>query len=423
MQANFSNRFSFFLKDDKMANIGPLLSSVPLKNCQRNGYFDDCPFIWKRFQKAGYKTLFAEDQPSHSIFKQRQTLPAFKLPPTDYYPLPFFLGAASKLQENSSDFCIGPRTRFQVMLKYLRNMASVMRQHQKPFFQFAWSTSLTHHHVNGGQWADKYLLHFLEWFYENGYFNNTMLILMSDQGMKNGPIHHQQSSSQSYFEERLPFLFFVVPPQFTMKYSMAYMNLFENKDRLITTRDIYQSLEHLLNAREEMVDGNTAVMPINGGDRTSLFLPISPFRNCDIGGVPKHLCVCNIQIEELSVLDSRVHLAANQAVKRINQLISGYPHCMSVSLSKVLKGGVILRNGESGGNNESGVRVHFTTEPGNGNFVATVVQVGGGTDGGWSVSGHIGRTDMNFTQNYCVDEESIKLYCFCLDAINVPINF
>lgn len=401
-----------------MANVGPLLSSVRLSTCQKNGSLDDCPFIWKRFKKAGYKTLFAEDQPSHSIFKQTSTSPVFKFQPTDYYPLPLFLGAVSRLQDNSSASCVGPHPALQVMLEYLQNMASVMRRHQKPFFQFAWSTSLTHHHVNGGQWADKYLLQFLEWFYQNGYFNNTILILLSDHGIKTGPIHRPQSSDQSYFEERLPFMFFLVPPQFTTKYSMAYMNLFENKDRLVTTRDVYQTLEHILNANEELEDESTSVVRGNGGHRTSLFLPVSPFRNCDKGGVPKHLCACNIRIEEISVMDSRVQLAANAAVKRINQLISGNPQCLALSLHKVTKGGVILRNGEVGGTNESGIRVHFTTEPGNRNFVATMVQVGGGKggnhgDGGWSVSGFIGRTDVNYTQSYCVDEETIKLYCVC----------
>jgi hypothetical protein len=53
---------------------------------------DDCPWIWKRFDKANYLTALVEDAPKVSAFNYKKT--GFVQQPVDFYSRPLWIAAS-----------------------------------------------------------------------------------------------------------------------------------------------------------------------------------------------------------------------------------------------------------------------------------------------------------------------------------------
>jgi hypothetical protein len=53
--------------------------------------FDECPFIWKRFDEANYLTGLVEDTPSGTMFNYYKT--GFVKQPVDFYSRPLWFAA------------------------------------------------------------------------------------------------------------------------------------------------------------------------------------------------------------------------------------------------------------------------------------------------------------------------------------------
>lgn len=98
----FTNKTEWFeikgytrVGSNSFANLFPVLtgqsSKQRYKKChpQKHGFLDDCNFIWREYQKAGYITAYAEDQARLSTFNLDHK--GFAKKPTDYYFRPFVL--------------------------------------------------------------------------------------------------------------------------------------------------------------------------------------------------------------------------------------------------------------------------------------------------------------------------------------------
>ena len=182
-------------------NLIPLLSGLSVGELRptcwisRHQYFDSCPLIWKNFNMAGYLTSFAEDAPSMGMFNYGKG--GFKQAPVDYYLYPF-----TKLQEEkignragqNSKICYGPRVAFSVLLNYMKKLAVGIPKDQN-YFQLTWATSLFHDFLNFPVFGDRLLLSTLKWFHRNEHLDNTVLILMSDHGMRFGKIRRTDQVS------------------------------------------------------------------------------------------------------------------------------------------------------------------------------------------------------------------------------------
>ncbi|CAG7730164.1 unnamed protein product, partial [Allacma fusca] len=143
-------------------SFDPLVTGLDLlefnNRCYGNGsYKDSCPFIWKEFEKSGYRTVFDEDQAaSSSLFKYVGAHPFLRQP--FHYD---FRVVSRKLEtmQKSSQFCFGSRLSFSVLLE---NMLRVAKQfHRKPYWAMFWASALSHFENSMSTFAEPSLLYSL----------------------------------------------------------------------------------------------------------------------------------------------------------------------------------------------------------------------------------------------------------------------
>lgn len=81
------------------------------------------------------------------------------------------------------DMCYGPRFTLDFLLNYMKAMATSMGT-SKRYFQFLWCTAMTHDYLNYGHVGEPFILSYFKWLKEEEFFNNTVLVLMSDHGIR-----------------------------------------------------------------------------------------------------------------------------------------------------------------------------------------------------------------------------------------------
>lgn len=397
-----------------------------------NNSADKCNFIWKKYEKHGYHTLYAEDELDAALVhhlkigyegKNRNS--------AEYYFMPFlnimnkYLGHEKRI---TSNMCMGPRTAPFQMLDYMKRVVHVMSREKENFFQFGWSSAFTHDFIKGPNLLDREMKETLEWYWKGGYLENTVLFVISDHGARIGDIRR---INQGELEDKLPFMFVVVPRGFKDKNAYAYRNLVDNRKRLVTTWDLYQTLVHIVeqdNFSKEILTASDIQNELEGtsfiGDGgISLFLPISKDRTCKLARVPPTYCACNRHMESISVSHPSVFDAATCVLHDINTELYSHPLCCQLSLGKVLQATKITFHNVPM-TKWTGYRVVFTTKPEFTTFDALVEhelidEDGGQGVGKWKV-GNVGRSTWYWMTNdtNCLGEYTDELmmamfYCYC----------
>ncbi|CAL8147823.1 unnamed protein product [Orchesella dallaii] len=381
-------------------------------SCKVNEVFDDCPLIWKKFSAQGFRTSYGEDAVGIGTFNYLQR--GFNKPPTDYYFR--HLGLAANEYILHSGICYGPRLSLEVLLNYIKKFAYSMGS-DKNYFQFIWSTALTHDYLNRGRVGAKLMRSTLEWLHKGGYLNDTILILMSDHGARHSDI---VDYPQGQIELRMPYLYFVFPQWFKENYPKAYKNLQENQDRLTTPFDLYETLVDLSNQSRlasEEIENREISLQVEMENLTlprgiSQFLPIPLSRTCKMAGIDVPFCLCR-NLTSISISNLAVRQAANYAVHFINLNLSNYSQCAVLTLSNVQRAKAF-----KGFLEEEEYRVVFETSPGNASFEAEVLR---DKNGGWKIGGSIDRINLYGNQSHCVDTREAKLFCYCID-LNVEFR-
>ncbi|CAK1550105.1 unnamed protein product [Leptosia nina] len=311
--------------DNTFPNLIPMLLGIreqDLKNtCWPNAKstFDYCPFIWNSFKDAGYYTAFGEDSSSLGTFNFEKV--GFIHSPTDYY-LHTFMHEAEKYSGNNRDFnsyiCMGNVYFYNVLLNYIENLTNALKKLK--LFGFFWEVTMSHDYLNYPMLMDDSYERFLNSLDDSGYLENTILILLSDHGIRWGDIRF---TKQGRLEERLPFIHILLPPSFKENYPMAYKNINLNSHRLTTPFDIHATLVDLVNL-DSIQDTNIKTRTSASYDDNrsiSLFLPIPKNRTCALAGIEDHWCTCNRGIK-LSPKSSEGREGAQYLITHINELES-----------------------------------------------------------------------------------------------------
>ncbi|KAL8574792.1 hypothetical protein ACOMHN_031899 [Nucella lapillus] len=284
---------------------------------------DEYPLIWNNFSQHGYVTLFAEDEPSLSIFNLR--LKGFSAAPTDHYMRPFWLALwDSRPRYNSEQFCTGDTANHRLMLNYLEDF--FVQYDNVSRFAFGFHGELSHNDNNPAEYIDGDLVEFLRRLKQRHILEDTVVIIYGDHGARYNKVRH---TMQGKLEERLPFMSFVFPPKFRRKYPHLYRNLITNTQRLSTPFDVHQTLLHIL-------DLSGTGKSISTPPGVSLLREIPKERTCADAGVGVHWCACLHQVR-VEPGEEFVQPAARALVGHLNTLTDPHrPSCVRLQLTRVL---------------------------------------------------------------------------------------
>lgn len=296
--------------ENTLPNVVPLLTGRTLDEFRKicidesqgiaSTHLDDCPFIWKTFGANGYRTSLAEDDVNIGIFNMNWGN-AFLNSPVDYYLRPFS-HLMQKSHSYKSGYCYGSTLSFEKLLEYVKSMAQVFNG--QTYFQFMWSTKLSHDDFNKMRWGDDSLVQLLEYLNTGNYLNNTALLILGDHGSRLDKI---RSTAQGKIEDRMPVAYIALPHWFRIKYHRAYRNLRKNADRVTSAFDMHKTfydflnLDSLLNRKNEPVEKDDTVVLLPNQEKVdlskyrglSLFTEVPENRTCFAAGIPLHWCVCH----------------------------------------------------------------------------------------------------------------------------------
>ncbi|KAM3964776.1 uncharacterized protein ACR2FA_001168 isoform 1-T1 [Aphomia sociella] len=400
--------------DNTFPNLIPMLLGVTpeelTKTClpHKKATFDNCPFIWEWFKQAGYYTALGEDSGSLGTFNYIRV--GFIDTPTDYY-IHTFINEAEKEAGNNHDFnsylCLNNRYFYNVLLDYIENLTTELRSSK--LFSFFWEVTMSHDYLNYPMVMDDDYVNFFKRLDSSHYLNDTILFLISDHGIRWGDI---RSTKQGRLEERLPFVFILLPPSFQDKYGEAYKNIKINSKRLTTPFDIHATLSDLVDL-DNIVNKNIISRKESsyGQQRSvSLFLPIPSNRTCKMAAIEDHWCTCHqdrtIQKESVEAVAASEHL-----IRYLNIILLEYIECAQLTVVEIIEAREKI-SGEPE-ENEVGWReimVTVRTGPGDGIFEGTLRN----NNEEWTMAGSVSRLNLYGNKSHCVDDNILKLYCYCL---------
>lgn len=410
--------------DNTFPNLVPVLSGLSeaelISSCWPNfkSVFDDCPMMWKQFKEAGFHTAYAEDSASIGLFNYQKI--GFHKQPTDFYGQIFSLVSEDQIgsqKKGNTYLCVGNRLTVDVLLEVLHNFAIKLKDILS--WGMFWTTSLSHDFLNYPRYGDDLHLNLMESLLEEGIFNTTIFVYLSDHGIRWGEI---RETYQGYIEERLPFLWIAFPDWFEDRYTTAVRNLRTNRRRLTTPFDLHETLLDLINLtniENSAIDSRSSSLKEIKRRGISLFLPVPEGRTCKDAGITDNWCTCHTS-KEITTDDTTVREASLTLVDHLNDLLHGYAECSKLDLYKVHSARmevVPLDPNEKSASKDRRVDyiVEVETVPGNGLFEATVRHNYNGEEKmEVSVLDPVSRLNTYGNQSICITHYTLKLYCYCI---------
>ncbi|ALC43738.1 Ilp8 [Drosophila busckii] len=275
-------------------NLLPFLTGLNLtsvlKTC--NPYLfaglDKCNFIWQLYSELGYVTAFGEDDVAINTFNYRKH--GFWERPVDYYMRPYLMAAEHWLDKTE-------RADYQQCLGYVHTSEHVYnyaleftrRYRNDSYFGMFWTNTHSHNAILYQSSAmDKYMVEFLQRLVRQGTMEHSVVILLSDHGVRRGG---SNQTRLSWLEDRQPMLFIWLPGYLRQQQPELVDALRKNRNRLTNPFDLYMTLKHLL----ALSGRSTREMYTSAADCAqcqSLLLPVSPTRRCADVAIADHWCTC-----------------------------------------------------------------------------------------------------------------------------------
>jgi len=221
-------------------------------------FVDALPFVWNKFEQAGYVTLYAEDglvdgggDTFHTDFH------GFEQPPVHHYMCPFWQAAADLRRGGRRRGCLGTMTEHEHVFRYVDEFLSVANVSRAarypahvPRFAFAFVSALAEGDPTSSGAFDDDLSAWLEELRQSGALERTAVVVVGDHGPSYG---RRRQTVLGKAEERLPLLVVGVPTWFAERHSTMMRNLAQNSDRLVTPLDVHQTLLALLYTADSSV--------------------------------------------------------------------------------------------------------------------------------------------------------------------------
>lgn len=373
-------------------------------NPKQIGPLDSCRFIWKDYKKFGYITAYGEDETCINTFNYKKK--GFTKEPVDYYFKPYMEAAESlgTVKRDTLSYCAGPENSGERILNLAKNFAVTYRDYKT--FGFFWMNTFSHNNLNTPSRMDGKVLNFLKDITEAKVLENSIVVFLSDHGIRFGEIRH---TFTGWYEERLPYIFFSFPESFKKKFPNEMNNFRTNVNRLTTPYDVYMTLQHILS----LSGFNRTIQPITACPSCkSLFAETEISRSCEQAGISPHWCTCS-GFSDLSRKDRIVLSAANFMIKEIQRTIDklgGSQKCAKYSLGKVLLSSISEKFSYK---NDTYLLLSVETVP-KAVFESTIhLKKDAKNATNFVTDSSISRLDRYFEHSKCVSGETLKQYCYC----------
>ncbi|KAH8410063.1 hypothetical protein KR009_005087 [Drosophila setifemur] len=406
---------------DAYANLLPLLSGMNTDELALDGGEESFKTafdkelgvlrpLWESYKEAGYRTAYGEDNAQSFASRIDKWLLSKTVLDLDLRPVMLEMDQHTRYSIDIREVlhCSAGRPFQEVLRDFIGKLVPHLQKH--PFFSFFWESQGVQDYYELTGTLDVPYLMILKRLEEADVLNRTLVLLMSDHGLRKGTY---RLSPQGMQEESEPLLVAIYPEWLERKYPKAIANLRSNTRRMVTPYDLHATLEdvldpdllqdaHIKDRMEELRSSSQKNMPRG----ISLFLPIPDDRTCDQAGISSLFCVCR-NLTALPTDDGLVVRSSRFLVRSINSLISSQAKCREQKLHKVLQAHFV-NFGEDSFIFE--LKLRIKTFPGNGVFEATVR-----LSNELILTSPINRITPYLGNSYCVSDPYIKTMCFCLN--------
>ena len=252
---NQNNNFSSFEFLKYQAIDGYTAPNIKVIYYGENIYTQKGENIVKYFKDNGYITGHAINHCGNELFyDEKQEITAETIiHPWDYENVGMYCG------ENYQNIIRNPLNRgpssWYRRIMYGRDVSEYNLEYTRKF----WETYIDNRKVfrlnflEGHEdtaevlkYLDQPLSNFLENFYKDGLFNDTILIFFSDHGLHLPRIFHILANEQFIFEKYLAFLYIVI----NNNDKIDYKELLSNQQKMITPYDYHATLMHIIYGKE-----------------------------------------------------------------------------------------------------------------------------------------------------------------------------
>lgn len=260
-------------------------------------------WIWSEFKKSGYVTAYGEDGLPDTF----EACNKLKLPPTDHYNRPILL-LDQYVRGNIR--CTEYIPNAHHLLSYADQFAKAYKNEK--FFGFFWMASYSHDQNHLPTPLQDRLIRFFEKLHKSGVLNRTIIIFISDHGIRWG---RMKIPVASHYDDRLPMLFMWYPHSFRKRFQKEYKNLKLNQHRLTTHSDVYATLWNVL----KLADNSVQIIPPESCPRcSSLFDEKSTNRRCEDINVSELWCSCHV-VNEMDSTDVASRRIPEFVLSKINK--------------------------------------------------------------------------------------------------------
>lgn len=213
-------------------------------------------------------------------------------------------------KKHNNRYCVGDRPTFELMFDTTKQFMDL----EGKKFCFTFVADITHDDFNMISTADEYFAKYLTDLLEQGYLDNTLLVVMGDHGPRFANVRNTLQGKQ---EERLPLMALRLPQKLTKSKPKLEVNLKNNANVLTTPFDIHTTFLHCMGMSQYK---NTYFVPGSEIVRSfSLFDEIPKNRSCSEAGIEPHWCAC-LHWTKVGEKERVYEAAVTALVARINEL-------------------------------------------------------------------------------------------------------
>jgi hypothetical protein len=259
-------------------------------------FHDSLPFLWYDYESLGHLTMFQEDLPECAIFNYLKK--GFRFWPTSIYGRPYWLKYYS--MRSGPDKCHHNEPTYRHWLDQIEEFVTNAEKGNSRYFSLNFLTEYTHGYLAIPRQFDFEMRRTLEILSTSGFLDNTMLLLFTDHG--NRLKYYSYSTEIGKLEKFMPFLS-IKPPK-KLENTKFSKNLYNNKHKLVSFFDMYQTLRHYLFMNKHNFDKKFLLEEENRKQFSrnsklvrhergiSLFENIPANRSCSSALISDSLCSC-----------------------------------------------------------------------------------------------------------------------------------